>query len=273
MYLEAPLHRSVGKDDMNKSCRVGGRRLTAEEIEAMGYRVQNSFARELEAQAAEQEIQAHVKAYGHGMTYRGEPKRAEEGDHALVCWGRQETDLEEQTLSVAPWGSGASFNPERIPPATMALINRIQTCGHFAVGPVVDLSMSQTSGMGNSEPWSQPAVNGDVVVLVNLGSDNIFTLTPSYETRRMDPVLAAVLSWTDYDIDVLLKDRSLLVLSGSSLREWRYGIRAGLVAEFKGGASGVCDWWGTTDCLLRRGKSRMMITVGFMAPEISSGRW
>ena len=42
------------------------------------------------------------------------------------------------------------------------------------------------------------------------------------------------------------------MLSGSSLREWRYGIRAGLVAEFKGGASGVCDWWGTTENLLRR---------------------
>jgi len=27
----------------------------------------------------------------------------------------------------------------------------------------------QQSGLGNTEPWAQPAVNGDVVVLVNLG--------------------------------------------------------------------------------------------------------
>jgi len=27
----------------------------------------------------------------------------------------------------------------------------------------------QQSGLGNTEPWAQPAVNGDVVVVVNLG--------------------------------------------------------------------------------------------------------
>jgi hypothetical protein len=34
----------------------------------------------------------------------------------------------------------------------------------------------------------------------------------------------------------------------------------------------VCDWWGTTEHLLRRGEARVTIAVGFMSPDFNA-RW
>jgi hypothetical protein len=52
------------------------------------------------------------------------------------------------------------------------------------IGPMVDLAVRSETGLGSTEPGSQPGVSGEVVALVNLGGDSVVTLTPSYEDRR-----------------------------------------------------------------------------------------
>jgi hypothetical protein len=54
-----------------------------------GYRVQERFARELEASAALGEVRAACEMFGHGLDRWGKPKAKEEGDCTLVAWGRE----------------------------------------------------------------------------------------------------------------------------------------------------------------------------------------
>jgi hypothetical protein len=75
--------------------------------------------------------------------------------------------------------------------------------------------------------------------------------------------------------------------TGSSRREWRHAVRAGVQVQLAGGENAICDWWGTTRNLVRRSPEKVSIAFGFArsdaqdADEVesehaasgSSGRW
>jgi hypothetical protein len=51
--------------------------------------------------------------------------------------------------------------------------------------------------------------------------------------------------------------------TGSSRREWRHAVRAGVQVQLADGSSAICDWWGTTRNLVRRSPEKVSIVFGF----------
>ena len=51
--------------------------------------------------------------------------------------------------------------------------------------------------------------------------------------------------------------------TGSSRREWRHAVRAGVQVQLADGEGAICDWWGTTRNLVRRSPEKVAIVFGF----------
>ena len=105
-----------------------------------------------------------------------------------------------------------------------------------------------------------PLQDGRFVFVLGLQSDVVFTLTPPHSSaHRNDPAQVAMSSWSDQDIDVLLKRRGIVGIAGEARNPWRHGIRTGVEV----GEHGICDWFGSTDTLIPRRSERTSIVFAF----------
>ena len=166
----------------------------------------------------------------------------------------------------SPWGYGDTFQMDGVPQELKKLADHIQTSHEeFLGGPgkLRDITINYRDfGMFILDPHVDPASDGSFVFVVGLQSDVVFTLSPPSSPNivtRTDPSQVAMQSWSDDDIDILLRKRGCVGLGCDARSVWRHGIRAGVDVP----GHGVCDWFGSIDTLLLRGKERTSIVFAF----------
>jgi len=123
-----------------------------------------------------------------------------------------------------------------------------------------------TSSLFKEEPHAEPERReDDSVALINLLSSVVVTFTPppDFQHRRREALQVALRSWSDDDVDALLRHRSMLLFSGASRHAWQHAVRTGVQVELTGGEAAICDWWGATKNLVRRSPERLSISIAF----------
>ena len=190
--------------------------------------------------------------------------------NTVRCCGRRNSHYHptKEADQVAPWGHGANFNVSKVPPKLRTIMEMIQKSPLFSVGKPRTLSINKRrNSFFKLDPHINDREDGENIFILNLNSNVVYTFTPPGEFQHTDPVKIATRSWSDQDIDVLLRHRTLLLTSGSSRREWRHAVRAGVQVELAGGEQAICDWWGTTRNLVRRSPEKVSIIFGFDKTE------
>ena len=143
--------------------------------------------------------------------------------NTVRCCGRKNTHYHpnKDADQVAPWGHGDNFNISKVPPALRSIVEMIQKSPLFAVGKPRNISINKRrNSFFKLDPHINDIDDGENIFTLNLNSNVVYTFTPPGEFERSDPVQCATRSWSDKDIDVLLRHRSLLLTSGLSVCEW-----------------------------------------------------
>jgi len=186
--------------------------------------------------------------------------------NTVRCCGRRNSHYHpnREADQVAPWGHGDNFQISKVPPALRSILEMIHKSPLFALGKPRTLSINKRrNSFFKLDPHINDVDDGENILTLNLNSNVVYTFTPPGAFERTDPVQCATRSWSDKDVDVLLRHRSLLLTSGSSRREWRHAVRAGVQVQLADGSSAICDWWGTTRNLVRRSPEKVSIVFGF----------
>ncbi len=182
-----------------------------------------------------------------------------------------------------------------MPKQLLTLIERIEgnkwykiksgSCRHITID-------YHSNGFFRQEPAVVNSLAGRNIFILGLKSDCVMTLTPpipAYEkflkehprkyrlpisnlatlasTGRSKPYRTDVRevclrSYSDADLDILSLQGCLLHFEGPARSTWGLSIRPGvegMVDPYRG----VCDWFGSTSSLLRRGAERIQVTLGF----------
>jgi hypothetical protein len=143
--------------------------------------------------------------------------------NTVRCCGRKNTHYHpnKDADQVAPWGHGDNFNVSKVPPALRSIVEMIQKSPLFAVGKPRNISVNKRrNSFFKLDPHINDIDDGENIFTLNLNSNVVYTFTPPGEFERSDPVQCATRSWSDKDIDVLVRHRSLLLTSGLSVCEW-----------------------------------------------------
>ena len=281
-HIQAPQHRPVLKIDLDRCIHVGGMRLSEQPLRAFGLRVQDNFCTELQSHMALMEVHELLVKYGYSLPDDQAPiytmsslrevnpiSRNKEA-HIVRCSGRRTSHYhpERSGDQVAPWGYGEDFDVTKVPPKLRSMLEMIQKSPLFSIGKPRSLSINKRrNSFFKLDPHINDHADGENIFIVNLCSNVVYTFTPPGDFQRNDPIQYATRSWSDKDIDVLLRHRSLLLMSGSSRREWRHAVRAGMQVQLSDGDEAICDWWGTTRNLVRRSSEKVAIVFGFDKTE------
>ena len=155
--------------------------------------------------------------------------------------------------NTSPWAYGDDFKLEGVPDALKTVVDRIKShYEKFHSGPKVlrDITINyRTNGMFRLDPHVDPLSDGRFVFVLSLDSDVVFTLSPPHSSlHRTDINQISLYSWSDDDIDILLKRRAIVGITNEARNPWRHGIRTGVDVS----NLGICDWFGSHDVLLKR---------------------
>jgi len=265
---EAQKHRPATEEDADVVVRVGGERLGIEEVDSLGVRVQRDALSEMQEQLLQMEASELIKLYGFSppvdssVDQQGKVLESKNHANATRVTGRPEGDA-----PVAPWGFGDQFRMESVPDALRFVVEEILDSPKWAVGKPRHLTINRReNSFFKLEPQLDPVGDGECVFIVCLLSNSVITLCPPGEFDRRRPAEISLESWTDQDVDVLMRRRSMLLLSGMSRNIWRHGIRKGVQVETETDGNkdlAVCDWWGKKQNLVRRSPQMLSITLAF----------
>jgi hypothetical protein len=187
------------------------------------------------------------------------------------------------TQNHAPWGYGDDFKMENVPGPLLNLARKIENdtvnFGQLKQKTLRDITINyRTHSMFKLDPHCDPPSDGDNVFILGLQSDCVLTFTPpdAVEGRRLSLEAGfheggctmrtaadaiALRSWTDHDIDVLMKKNTLVHFTGPAKSRWKHAIRIGLdVGEPH---NGICDWFGDLDHLVKRNPQRISMVFAF----------
>ena len=198
---------------------------------------------------------------------------------------------------IAPWGYGDNFDLQQLSsfaPRLFELANRlclqqsVSAASKTHIEDLRDITINyRYGGMFRLDPHIDPLADGGHVFIVGLKSDVVLTLTP--DLNQLESILSssedgkqksasklkirtaeeavALRSWTDEDIDILLRRGSLLHLRGPARYEWKHAIRTGVVveAETQDGDRRpvICDWLGDINTLIPRQQDRVSVIFAF----------
>jgi len=167
-----------------------------------------------------------------------------------------------------PWGYGEVFQENALPPPFQQLAARVKQLAPLGLLRDVTINGRQ-NGFFQLDPHLDPQADGPDVFIMSLLSTVVLTFTPSLEElvvrgldRRTLPHEVGLRSWSDADVDALVQPGTLLHFSGRARDSWMHAIRAGVQVPTAEGDI-VCDWWGSTDYLLRRNDTRFSIVLAF----------
>lgn len=175
-----------------------------------------------------------------------------------------------------PWGYGKDLDKSRLPPLLAEIVDRLERCGAFSLGPLRDVTINlRNSGVSRLDPHIDPLSDGANCFVLTLLSGTVLTFSPIEAMRResaraCDPSVFGMRSFTDDDVDCIARRRSLIHFSGDARYRWTHAIRPGFVAEIptsSGEASArILEWWGTREQLLERKDDRISIVFAFADP-------
>jgi hypothetical protein len=136
---------------------------------------------------------------------------------------------------VAPWGHGDNFQISKVPPALRSILEMIHKSPLFALGKPRTLSINKRrNSFFKLDPHINDVDDGENILTLNLNSNVVYTFTPPGAFERTDPVQCATRSWSDKDVDVLLRHRSLLLTSGLPLRVYIVCVLGAWVGRGRG---------------------------------------
>jgi len=273
-------HRPATEEDVELVTRVGGTRLTIEELEDMGVRVQKNMISEMQEQLLQMEVAELIDQFGfsfagdntvlHSVDAQGKILDSKNHVNATRVTGRPEG-----VAPVAPWGYGSNFDIEKVPSSLRFLVDYIADSPHFAVGKPRDITLNRReNSFFKLDPHTDPVADGENIFIISLLSNSVMTIVPPGDFTRKRPGEISLKSWTDQDIDILLRRRSMLLLSGRSRMPWKHAMRTGVQVEFETEGKkdlAVCDWWGKTQNLVRRSPQRVSIIIAFGKPAETPG--
>ena len=151
-----------------------------------GIRVEPGFCSVEEGDAIAVDVLEAAAAFGYA--YDGDTRAAvldgsggvERMTEGLVNNVRVTGRVERPELqTLAPWGYGDDFDSSALPPTLRSLAERVATCGHYAVGPMRDLTINvREQSYFQLDPHLDPATDGPDVFILSLGSTAVLTFTP-----------------------------------------------------------------------------------------------
>ena len=278
-------HRPFNKSDLDACRRVNGSMFF--NYLNPGIRVERDYVSE--SDASQLLICANKLKEEYGFS-SSEPQKVV----AIEGQTHKELDLQIESLRVtgrpemetqkpAPWGYGDNFKIENVPNALLKIAQKIEgdkdNFGEIQQQTLRDITINYRSrGMFKLDPHCDPPSDGENVFIIGLLSDCVLTFTPpdATEGRRLSLEAGvgcgggtmrtaadaiALRSWTDHDIDVLMKKNSIVHFSGAAKTKWKHAIRIGLdVGEPH---NGICDWFGDLDHLILRNSERISIVFAF----------
>ncbi|CAK9043604.1 unnamed protein product [Durusdinium trenchii] len=177
--------------------------------------------------------------------------------------GRPES-RDDQVGIVAPWGYGADLDTAQLPKMVRKIVQRLTEKG-YRLGPLRDCTINHRTGsFFMIHPHVDPLTDGPHVFVLGILSGAVLTFTPDGVAGRRG-VEVEQKSWTDDDLDVLIRRRSIAAFTGDARYHWRHGIRAGmeLKAPELGAHPVVCDFWGSMKYILPRKEERFSLVLAF----------
>eukprot|EP00877_Chromochloris_zofingiensis_P014807 jgi/Chrzof1/9580/Cz04g08080.t1 len=181
-----------------------------------------------------------------------------------------------------PWGYGDTFDESKLPPALQQLANKVRSIPGLHLGALRDVTINyRHSYFFRLDPHIDPALDGESVFIIGLDSDAVLTLCPDkwWKLTQAWNMVRGVLtmederdlikrqnqrSWTPYDLDVLMKKASLVLISGDARWSWTHGTRLGIEVP---GKLGLHDWWGSPEHIIYRNPERHSVVLAFAKPE------
>ncbi|CAE7570100.1 gsp-2 [Symbiodinium microadriaticum] len=261
-------------DDLQRVRNMKGDVIT--EAENPGLRVEPNFLDESEEEALARELRAVVEA--HGFCFEEEKISVSVVDAAgqlqedygknrsRRVTGRPESRGAQKGI-VAPWGYGADLDVKKLPPLIGKLVQRLQEERGYKLGPLRDCTINhRTDSFFMIHPHVDPVADGPHVFLLGILSGAVLTFTPS-DAQPRNGLETESKSWTDRDLDLLIRRRSLVVFSGPARYDWKHGIRAGFQLqspELEGKT--ICDFWGSMKYILPRRPERFSVVLAFADP-------
>ena len=251
-----------------------------------GVRVEPDFVTEEEAAGIAHDLRSAAELYGYSYDGDGRAHLMDSASGSIeatlsdvVNNVRVTGRLEKPGLQkIPPWGHGDTFDASQLPPNLAMLGAKIAGCGAFRVGPPRDATINMREhSFFQLDPHVDPASDGPDVFILGLESSVVLTFSPpdselaarGLPPRRRDGREVGLRSWTDLDIDVLVQPRSLVHFTGAARDSWMHAIRSGVQVgdpDAQQNQSEVCDWWGQTDYLVKRGPRRLSVVLAFGAP-------
>ena len=106
-----------------------------------------------------------------------------------------------------------------------------------------------------------PLADGASGFILTLLSGAVLTFSPvdalrADAARACDPARFGMESYTDQDVDCLVRRRSICAFANDARYRWTHAMRPGVAVELQqeGGrpVARICDWWGTRQQLMER---------------------
>ena len=278
------LHRAFNQSELDACRRVDGVKFA--DFLNPGIRVEANYIDEKDAVKLVE--CANLLKISHGFT-------SSEAQDVLAVDGGKHIKLDYKLSSLrvtgrpelptqnhAPWGYGDTFKIDSVPEVLLNIAKKIESddaFGSLKPHSLRDITINyRTDSMFKLDPHCDPVSDGENVFILGLQSDVVLTFTPpnvieggrlaleagfqnSGGAVRTAADAIAMRSWTDYDIDVLLKKNSLVHFTGPAKSVWRHAIRIGVDAGEP--YNGICDWFGSINTLIKRNPDRISIVFAF----------
>eukprot|EP00201_Polytomella_parva_P000008 CAMPEP_0175039652 /NCGR_PEP_ID=MMETSP0052_2-20121109/735_1 /TAXON_ID=51329 ORGANISM="Polytomella parva, Strain SAG 63-3" /NCGR_SAMPLE_ID=MMETSP0052_2 /ASSEMBLY_ACC=CAM_ASM_000194 /LENGTH=316 /DNA_ID=CAMNT_0016301593 /DNA_START=28 /DNA_END=978 /DNA_ORIENTATION=+ len=247
-----------------------------------GVRLYDDFISPKEREQLLKELQPIKKKYGisliqaqHAAIYRWQMSflRNPPQVNMTRITGRHEDEKQ----VVPPWRYG-----EQLPPNIKKIADRIRAIPGLNLGKLRDVTINyRHSHFFRLDPHLDPSLDGENICIVGVDSDTVLTLCPlnywnltqaidmikgllTMEDERLHVRKQSKQSWTDQDVDVLVRKGGMVIMSADARWTWTHGTRLGVEVD---GRSGLHDWFGEESNVVLRNPERHSVVFAFDKPE------
>jgi len=254
--------------DYSRVCNMKGEMLLDAHDSDPGLRVEINFVSEEEeaqlvADVEELLVQCGSSSQADGLHAEvvdaSVRSRAKEEISMIRCTGRPEAD----NIKPAPWSYGAHLDPSKLPDSIRRAAEKIRSLEGYNLGRLRDVSINKrTKGFFFITPHTDPLTDGPHVFVLGLQSAAVLTFSPANEVLRQGEQ-AERHSFTDQDLDVLVKKRSLVGFTKDARYLWKHGMRGGIEMDIPDEGTCRLDFWGNLANVVKRSPTRISLVFAF----------
>ncbi|ORX95083.1 hypothetical protein K493DRAFT_315178 [Basidiobolus meristosporus CBS 931.73] len=213
-----------------------------------------------------QAIQKGTKVFV--LNEKGEKETSRDIVNSYRVTGRPE-QVDGKHMPTAPWGYGDTFDQNQLPSWLKALATeKIPNTPGLALGALRDITLDyRTGAFFQLDPQVDPKDDGPNIAIVNFLSDSVVTFIPPNSTTkwRTNPQEIVSRSWTEEDLDVLVRVGSMCLFNDKARYEWAHAIRTGVYLPKPHDM--FCDWFGDVSYLNKRGNEKYTLTLAYGTPS------